>query len=190
MFLKQDLVTSDITRRRLQWQAIVAQLIKARGITLHLSRQLAVTLIIYFGQSVLPDVKGEAVHETTSAGGMSYELPHLSVFLQSANHLSRASSLVMFSYRESSNAVKHWALTSVPSLQLIRGSHKSTHKDRLAAHTNNQPCPVASSLSGPFWCPSLRQWRLFSVSDSTHKGLWSHKLSASICWRVPTSPLW
>lgn len=112
------------------------------------------------------------------------------VFAQSANHLSRASSPVMLSYRESRNAVKRWEFTSVPSLQLILRSHKSTHKERLAAHTDNQPCPVASSHSGPFWCPSLRQWRLFSLSDSTHKGLWSHQLSASICSKVPTSPQW
>lgn len=96
------------------------------------------------------------------------------VFAQSANHLRLASSPVMLSYRESWNAVKRWELTSVPSLQLILKSHKSTHKERLAAHTNNQPCPVASSHSGLFWRPSLRQWRLFLLSDSTHKGLWLH----------------
>lgn len=102
---------------------------------------------------------------------MSYELPHLSVFLHSLP-ITWVAPHPRLCYRieKTRNAVKRWELTSVPSLQLILRSHKSTHKERLAAPTN-QPCPVASSHSGPFWCPSLRQWRPFSLSDSTHKRL-------------------
>lgn len=130
------------------------------GITLHLSHQLAVTLIIYFGQSVPPDVKGEAIHKTTSAGVCHTIFNICPCFFTACQSLdSRLIRIYVIILRNHKRcqALRAYICPTVTINNLVL-SHKSTHREIGTTQIFIQTYPVPCSHFGPFRCPSRRQW--------------------------------
>lgn len=106
------------------------------------------------------------------------------VFAQPVNHLSDVSYAFMLSYWETTNTVKSWELASVPQLQLTL-IYQATNVQMNAEIGTTHKYPDTPRGFQSFWSLMLSiKETVVTVfkTNSTHKGLWSPKLSASICW--------